>query len=309
MNNKTIYKNLLKKCNKYNTKTVKHDAKNHVKKADNFLNKTNSALGDIETMILTLSPGELENLKADLQKDLQTATGKNKEICLNGLAYIDFYTSCNLTSVFYEVYSKEWDRAQMKFKESDFQPFMMDHQFTGKQKDYITDFLLTVEINLFAENIKNEYNRPQSFPMFASIPNLQFLGLKICGPLSQEDNTYNLSEDDDGRVCNIHGEKCDKDHPYDMTANLKLIDNNIEFQQFNEFLINIFSTMQTRDFKGCFGKYKYKNVQRYVDAMLEHSRKAIEMSKANIRELEEINNILDYEHTHEHNHDETEHQR
>ncbi len=296
MNQKKIFKTLIKKESKIDKKVDKFSSKNKIQKTLNYENKSQNNLSNIETMILTMSTAEIEKLRDDLKKDLNYGSLKNQEICKKGLAYIDYFTNCHLTSSYNEVYENEWTQSRLKFPKSDWYHYLFDYNFTDKQKKFITDYLLTCEINMFSESIKNEYNQLSPISFFSSIPNLQYLCMKICGPITQHENSFELTDSDEEKVCNANGEKCnDLTTKYDKVANETLIQNNIEYQQFHKFLIRVFSDMRNKSFKGCLRTYEYSNIQKYVEKTILHSSKAIEISKNNIEELENENKNIEFE--------------
>ena len=303
---KRIYKTLVKKCSRYTNKAEKHNEKNHIHKTENYNNKTNNAISNIETMVLSMSPNEIYDLRNSLKKDAENKNGKEKEICLNGLAYLDYFTNCHLTSSYNEVYENEWNQARMQFPKTDWFHYLHDFNFNDKQRSFITDYLLTCEINIFSENMKSEYNRTSPINFFSSVDNLENLSEKICGPLTQEED-ISLSDDDELKICNLHGENClNKLALYDKQANDKLIANNDEYIQFHELLLRIFTDMRNKPFKGCIQTYEYKNIQKYVERRISHSVKALETAKENIEELKLKNQQLDLEHIYCHEHEESE---
>lgn len=301
---KRIYKTLVKKCSKYTNKAEKHSSKNHIHKTENYTNKTNNAISNIETMVLSMSPNEILDLKNSLKKESETKFGKEKEVCLNGLAYLDYFTNCHLTSSYNEVYENEWTQARMRFPKTDWFHYLYDFNFNDKQKSFITDYLLTCEINMFSENMKSEYNRTSPINFFSSIDNLDLLCLKICGPLTQEED-MGLSDSEELKILNLHGEKCPNIKAlYDQSANNKLIANNEEYIQFNELLLRIFTDMRNKPFKGTIQTYEYKNIQRYVERKISQSVKALEIAKENIEELKLENQKLELQHQHSHEYEE-----
>ena len=294
MNTKRIYKTLVHRCDKLDKKSDKTNQKSNTQKAVTVEDRSNKAVEDVEIMISSLSDKELEELKVSLENDVASLTGKNKKIAEKGLAYIDYFKSTMLTASHNEAYNQSWQQAKIDLPKTDWFHYLHEDDFNDTQKKYIREYLITTEVNLFTEDMRSKYNTLTPINFFSSVPNLQYLNSKICGPLTQDENSFSENLDAENRVHNANGDICDDIvFSYDKAANDRLIANNKEAQEFHTFLLKIFGDMRNKKFKGCIQSYEYKNIQRYVEKAIANSNEVLKRTQMNIKELEEDNKYLE----------------